>query len=306
MLGIALALLSAFSFSMNLALIRRGVSTATPGQAALITVVVGVPLFLAAAAVSGQLARAGEISTAGLVYLAAAGILHFVIGRYANYRALQAVGANMAQVVSTLSTPLGILLALVLLDEGVTLLMWAGILLLMFAPLAMVERPGARTPTPGGATVPQQQRFHPRMLEGYLWGAVASVGYGTSPLLIRAAVRDANVGLLGGAIAYAAAAIVLIAIMAAPARIRELRAADGTGLRLLLTGGVAVFLAQMFRFAALGIAPVAIVEPLIRVGAAFTVVISYFMNRAIERFGRGVYVGVALSVVGALMLAVGR
>lgn len=305
MLGIALALLSAFSFSMNMALIRRGVSTATPGQAALITVIVGVPLFLTAAAVSGQLARAGEISTAGLVYLAAAGIMHFVIGRYANYRALQAVGANMAQVVSTLSTPLGVVLALVLLDEGVTLLMWAGILLLIFAPLAMVERNSARMPTPSGATVPQQ-RFHPRMLEGYLWGAVASVGYGTSPLLIRAAVRDTNMGLLGGAIAYAAAAIVLIAIMAAPARIRELRAADRTGLRLMITGGVSVFLAQMFRFAALGVAPVAIVEPLIRAGAVFTVVISYFMNRTIERFGRGVYVGVALSVVGALTLAAGR
>jgi drug/metabolite transporter (DMT)-like permease len=299
MLGIALSLLSAFSFSMNMALIRRGVSTATPGQAALVTVVLGVPLFVAAAAVSGQLTRAGEMSTSGFAYLAGAGIMHFVIGRYANYRALQAVGANMAQVVSTLSVPLGILLAMVLLDEGVALLMWAGILLLVFAPVVMVDRRSAPSATPA-------QGFRPRMVEGYVWGAVASIGYGTSPLLIRAAVRDTSVGFLGGAIAYAAAALVLIAIMAMPARRRELRAIDRTGLRLLLTGGVAVFIAQLFRFAALGIAPVAIVEPLIRVGAAFTVVISYFMNRSIERFGAGVYAGVALSVLGAILLALGR
>lgn len=81
MLGAVLALLSAFSFSMNSVLVRRGVTQASASQGATITVLMGVPMFLAAALVTGQLFRVGELSGESLGLLAGAGLVHFVIGR---------------------------------------------------------------------------------------------------------------------------------------------------------------------------------------------------------------------------------
>ena len=59
--GALLSLLSAMSFSMNSMLVRRGMTAASASQGAFITVLIGVPLFLIASLISGQIFRAGDL-----------------------------------------------------------------------------------------------------------------------------------------------------------------------------------------------------------------------------------------------------
>src|SRR5574341_2141991 len=93
-LGIVFSLLSAASFGINEAMTRRGMQGASASQGLYITVTFGAPAFLFASIVTGQLAQAGGLSPLGLLWLAAAGIVHFLGGRYCNYRSIGAIGAN--------------------------------------------------------------------------------------------------------------------------------------------------------------------------------------------------------------------
>jgi uncharacterized membrane protein len=74
--------------------------------------------------------------------------------------------------------------------------------------------------------------------------------------------------------------------------------------RLFLSAGTFVFLAQMFRFMALAVAPVAVVTPLMRTGAVFTLIFSWTLNRHLEVINMRVVAGILLSVTGAVVLAV--
>ena len=95
MLGGFLALLSAATFALNNASVRRGVLTGSVLQGMAITVPIGVPLFFIAAAATGSLDAVGGFPIKAVLALAAAGILHFVWGRYCNYRAMRAIGTNL-------------------------------------------------------------------------------------------------------------------------------------------------------------------------------------------------------------------
>ena len=105
-LGVVFSLLSAASFGINEAMTRRGMQGASASQGLYITVTFGVPAFLLAAIVTGQFGQAaGVISPMGLVWLGAAGIVHFLGGRYCNYRSIGAIGANRSQPLRSTANP---------------------------------------------------------------------------------------------------------------------------------------------------------------------------------------------------------
>src|SRR6185436_11557797 len=111
--------------------------------------------------------------------LALAGVLHFVVGRYGNFRAAQAIGANLSGPVIQLSLAITLVLAVLVLKEPMTPLRILGIALLALAP--------AQPDTPAPA-------FKPRYAEGYAFSIMAALVYGVSPLLIRLAVIGGDLG----------------------------------------------------------------------------------------------------------------
>ena len=81
-----------------------------------ITVPLGVPLFVLACIAFGGLDSLAGFSRSSLSWLALAGIVHFVIGRYGNCRATQALGATLSVPLHQLSVPITVTLALIFLD----------------------------------------------------------------------------------------------------------------------------------------------------------------------------------------------
>ena len=307
MLGVVLALSSSFSFSLNGVMARRGLARAKASAGAFVTVLMGVPLFFIAALVTGQLFHAGEVSLNGYVLLAFAGILHFGIGRYFNYRGASAIGATRMAPAQALIVPYAIFIAWFFLDEPVTLIMGVGILMILVGPSIMVQRgprPAARPPQ-GGATEAKAETFQLRQVEGYSCALATIFCYGTSPILIRAALADLeNVSIFGGMVSYIAASLVLIATLAIPARRGLIREMNFSTIRLFLSAGVFAFLAQMFRFMALAVAPVAVVTPLQRTASMFTLFLSFALNRHLEVINLRVVLGIGFSVAGAALLAI--
>lgn len=326
MLGALLAVLSALSFAFSTITARRGVVGSSASFGLYITVILGVPLFGIAALVTGQFFDTFDLATEDMAMLAAAGVLHFLIGRYCNYRCIDAIGSNRAQPLQTTNTIYSVVVAVIVLNEVVTPLMGAGIALLVIGPMIMVERRRQSQPEPAAAraatapaAVPQSSgavstdaapprrnaATDPNYVEGYTFGLLSAAAYGTSPIMIRYALEDTGLGIAGGMVAYMAAAGVLILALAIPGRVRDLRGFSLKVVPMFSASAVAVFLAQLFRFAALAIAPVSLVTPLTRLGVVFVPTLSFVFNRNLESFSPRVLISIVLSGLGAVLLALG-
>ena len=309
--GALLSLASSFSFSVNAILVRRGIAGAggTASQGAFITVLLGVPFGFIAVVLTGQVLRFGEIAPMGYLLLLAAGVVHFGVGRYCNYRSVEAIGAARSGPIQGVVTPYSILMAVILLDEVVTLTMLFAIALVLLGPAVIIER-RPRTPAavpaqesgPGGPPAARNP-LEIRLLEGYTFAILAALAYGTSPILIRAALMDAaRTAAIGTFVAYSGAAAVLLATLVLPKRRALIGAINLRVMRLFGGAGLFVFLAQLLRFFALSLADVSVVNPLQRMANVFTVILTWMFNRSLETITLRVVIGVLVSFAGSALL----
>jgi drug/metabolite transporter (DMT)-like permease len=264
-------------------------------------------MFAVAALIAGQLTRIGDLSLSAFGYLTAAGAIHFVVGRYFNYQAIGMIGAARTAPVQALQIPYSIGVAIVFLGESITFWMLVGIALIMLGPVVMVER-RSRYPVPSGSTtapVQNESESPPqlRQVEGYLYAALSAVMYGTSPILIRAALEgESGLSVLGGLLSYSAAAVVLVASAVLPSQRTFIATMSLATFRVFFTAAVTIFLAQMLRFIALSLASVAVVATLQRSSAVFTLLFTWAINRDLELITWRLVASILISVAGAVLL----
>ncbi|MEA2937248.1 MAG: hypothetical protein QOC56_752 [Alphaproteobacteria bacterium] len=312
MLGSLLAVCSAATFAFNNASVRRGVLTGTVGQAMAITVPIGVPLFFIAALATGHLGMVAGFSPHALLALALAGILHFVWGRYCNYRATTAIGTNLVAPVQQVNLIVTLVLAVWLLGEQFTPLKILGIALILLGPtLTMRGRrqpPGERAVSPEKITAIDAEKppaFEPRYAEGYLFSLMSAIGYGLSPILVRVGLEGKGLGasFAGGLVAYCAATVVIALLLLWPGNLRNVLSIKRESAKWFTLSGVLVFLSQMFLYMAMAIAPVTVVSPMLRLSMLFRIYFSRLLNPQHEIFGGSVIAGTLVSLAGALALS---
>jgi drug/metabolite transporter (DMT)-like permease len=279
------------------------------------TILLGVPLFAIAALATGQLLRVDELSGEGYLLLGLAGIVHYVAGRFFNYAAIGAIGAARSSPIQSLALPYSVLVAYFTLDEGVTTGMAIGMAMILVGPAIIVERRSARVQVLAPETVvealpavePPPQQFELRQAEGYLFAFIAAISYGSSPVLIRAALEDASgLSILGGFVSYVAAAGLLLVALLLPQGRQLAGALQPTVIRAFFGAGFFVFLAQVLRFLALSLASVAVVTTLLRFAGLFTLLLSWLINRSLERITWRLVAGVLMSLAGAVLLVLTR
>ena len=305
-LGGILGLLAAATFAFNNAAARRGVLTGSVAQAIAITVPIGVPLFLVAASATGSLVIVAEFSPHALLYLASAGIIHFVWGRYCNYRATKAMGANLVGPVQQISLVLTLGLAIWVLGESLTPLRVIGILLVVLGPMLTLPGNGPRPATAPATATPGIPPFKANYAEGYLWSLLSAIGYGSSPILVTLGVAGKGLGgaLAGGVVSYSAATVVTAMILLRPGQIRHIVSIRPEAAKWFTLSGVLVCLSQMFLYMGYAVAPVSVVTPIQRLSIVLRIHASWLINREHEVFGGRVILGTVVSLLGALALTV--
>jgi drug/metabolite transporter (DMT)-like permease len=315
-LGSLLAVLSAFTFAFNNATLRRGVLSGSVIQALAITVPIGVPIFFVVALASGNLALLPSFPPEAMLWMAGVGLLHFIFGRYCNYRSTAAIGANLSAPVVQLSLVVALVLAVVVLREPLTPLRVVGILLVVLGPALTRRRSGkaeiARIPGADTASVTPtsdelaKPTFKPRYLEGYLFGLLAACAYGITPIMVRTSLEHGGAGssLIGGLISYGSGTAAVALFMLWPNNRRHALAVKPEAARWFAFSGVFVCLSQMFIYMAYAIAPVSAVTPLLQLQLIFRYMLSRILNPQHEVFGGGVILGTAVSLLGAVALSV--
>ncbi len=304
MLGAIFAILSAASFALNTAMARRGVISGTPIQAMAVTVPLGVVCFLPLAFLTGELMRLPQFPITATAWMAAVGVVHFVIGRYCNFRSNALAGVNLTAPVVQLQVVVTMIMAVVVLHEPCTALQMIGGALIILGSLITQQAP-ARTAAPAQAKS-DLPLFAPRYLAGYLFASLAAVSYGSTPVMARFALENTGpaTGILGGLISYVAATAVAALALVSPTIRNNVFSITRTNARWFTASGVFVAAAQGFFFAGVAVAPVMLVMPLLQLSLVFRMLFSTWLNPAHEIVGPLVLAGVAISVAGALMVSI--
>ncbi len=313
MIGPIFGILTGASFAVSGVVARRGVLYASALQGMYVTVLAGVPLFLIAGAVSGQMFRLSVFSGADWLLLTISGLTNMLIGRYCNYRAVRALGANGSTPLRSFAVLIAVVSAIVFLGEEMTTAKGFGIALLVIAPLLMLEGRSKAAPVPSGGAEPQSSEtpsktepvFVRRQAEGYFFGLATAVGYGSSPLLMRMALENTGMGVAGGLISYMTAAGAMLLILAIPGQLASVMGMNRAAIPWFAAGTVSSFMAHLFRYVAISLAPVTVVAPLVETNSLFTIAYSYALNRQTEVFNGRTIAAMLLSMVGAALLVSG-
>lgn len=299
MFGALLALASAAFFGLNNATVRRGVLKASALQGMAITVPLGVPIFLAFAFLMGGFRAMAAWGAMAWLWMALAGIAHFVVGRYGNYRATQALGSTLSTPVQQLSIPVALGLAFAFLGETVNAVNLAGIGLILAGPMVVSRRRQANT------EAAMKKGFTPEYGAGFAWGLVCAAGYGSSPLFIALGL-GAGGGLADGAagvlVSYVAATAAVAVMLAWAGGLGVLRGIDRGSGNWFLASTLLVAISHLFRYLALAVAPVSVVMPIQRLSVVFRVLFSGVINRDHEVFDLWVIASILIAVLGAVLL----
>jgi uncharacterized membrane protein len=323
-LGGFIALLSAATFAFNNASVRRGVITGSVLQAMAITVPIGLPISFLVALLTGSLAAVAGFSSRALVALSLSGIMHFVWGRYCNYRATRALGTNLVAPIQQINLIFTLLLAIWILGETLTPLRVLGIALVLLGPsFTLRPRDRARAPrvlAPLGADVArdgasvspddllvadQQPAFKPSYGEGYFWALLSATGYGLSPILVRLGLEGKGlaVSVAGNLVASLAATLVMGLFLLPPRQLRHALAVEREPAKWFTLSGILVAISQLFLYMAMSIAPVTVVSPINRLSILFRLYFSRLLNPQHEVFGGKVVLGTIVSLAGAVVLS---
>ncbi len=296
MLGAFLALIAAITFGLNNASIRRGVLTGTVFQALLVTVSLGIVMFLVPALVTGEIARIPNLSQQQLLCFSAAGVVHFVVGRYSNYGAVRALGANLAGGIIQLQILVSLIVAMIFLDERLTILKSLGIVMAVGASLITLY---GRSNSVENAAL----KFTPNYLEGFLLGILGGIAYGIGPVLVRSGLESPADSLIAGCVSYSSAFVVLLILLTAAGPRRQAFSIDRVAMRWFVLSGVAVNISQFFVYLALSMAPVTVVIPIVQLYTVFRLIFSWYLNRGYEIFDYRVVLGIVMALLGAVLLA---
>src|SRR5207302_10221578 len=110
---------------------RRGVVTGSVLQGMALTVPIGGLSFLVMTIAFGEVGQLVLFPTAAFAWLSCQGIVHFVIGRYCNYKSNQLMGVNLTAPVVQLQVPFAMMLAVLTLHEKFTVLQAIGSALML-------------------------------------------------------------------------------------------------------------------------------------------------------------------------------
>jgi len=306
MLGAIFAICSAATFALNNVAARRGVITGTPIQGMAVTIPVGLLGFVPMALLTGWVARFPHLGPISVAWMAGVGLLHFVFGRYCNYRANQAAGVNLTAPVIQLQVFVSVVLAVLILGEPCTLIQLAGGVVMVAGALLTQRQPMKPAAAAAAKKAVGAHVFVPHRTTGYTFATLAALAYGTSPIMARTALAhtDPLAGIFGGMIAYGAATAAMILFLVSPTLRRNLRALHRENMRWFLYSGVFVALAQGLFYSALAIAPIMLVAPLMQLSLVFRFGFANTLTPHHEVFGWHVILGSALSILGACAVSI--
>ncbi len=291
----AFAIVGALSHAFGALATRRAVikvPDATVGT--LLSVPIGVPFYLLILIVTGQISSIASFSWQSFVWLSAAGIIHFMIGRALSYNCVQLVGANASQIITRVSPLVTAFLGISVLSEQLTWELALGILLIVTGVVVIGLNPQVFR---SGHGIPSSIRR-----KAFLFGIGAGILWGISPILVKLGLQDSASPVAGVFISYSAATITLGISLLSQKRRAIALSMKREAIGFFCLAGLFAGTAQLMKYIALSTAPASVIVPIFSISPVFLLLLSFLFNRKIEVFNPLVITGTIAVVIGSILL----
>jgi len=295
MIGSFLAILSAISFSLNKIFLRRAVLNVSDASLGiLISVPTAVPLFFIILVFTGQLQTLFNFSWQGYLWMSLAGILHFVVGRSFNYKCVQVVGVNIANILSRSDIPVSVIIGVTLLHEPLSWQLLLGVLLIIFG----ITLAGLNTHVPNNSIGP----FTKIPARAYVFGFGCGLSWGIAPIFVKLGLDGSVPPVAGVFISFLAATAALsFSLTNRKRRSSLVNMPSRSALQFFIAGSLSS-MANLIRYLALDIAPASVVTPLVSITPVFGLFFAFLFNRDLEIFSKSVIIGTVTVVLGTILL----
>lgn len=295
--GALLAAVAAFGWAGQYVFIRLGTRTGSVTAAMLVSLACNVALVVPAVAVLHY--PDYGLTPASTAAFAGAGIAGSVLSRVAQFEATRTIGASRTAPVVSSTALVSALLAVVFLGETLTTVHLGGIVLIVGA-VAVISHETARD---DGAVDSLADAGAYLLLP-----VLAALALGVEPILLKLGFAAGTPTFVGLAVMLSAAAVGYAAFVAvrdgrpSPGAVRN---ADADGnLRWYLGAGVAGTLALVGYFAALAVAPVVVVVPILQAAPLLVVGLSaVLLPQGLERVTPRLVVAATAVVVGTVVVS---
>ena len=276
-----LALSAAFLGAGATILIRQGLRGSDPYTGFWVNVVVGAVASWIAVAVTGG---PGPVTGTGLAFFVLAGLVGTVAGRLLRFIAIERVGASVSAAIVNLNPLIATLLAIALLGERVTVPIVTGTIVITLGTV-LLSMSG------------QHLGFRTRLL---VYPLLSATCFGMVSILRKLGLGGAG-PIIGMALNVTTAAVAFGAFMLASGQ-RHALVSRGRPLAYFAAAGLMENSAVFLNLMALGMGTVSVVTPLYGTSPIFTLALSFFFLRGIERLTGRVVAGTALIVAGIYLL----
>lgn len=295
MIGSLFALLSAMCFALNAIFLRRAVIVVVDiSVGILISVSMAVPLLCLIIAFTGQIQSLLNFPWQGCLWLSLAGVFHFVIGRTFNYKCIQLVGANIANILSRSDILISVVIGVLVLREPLGWGLGIGVFLILTGI--------ALTGLNSQQTQQSYESLHRIPARAFVLGLGAGVSWGVAPIFVKLGLDGIGSPVAGAFISFAAATAVLsLSLLSQRAR-TAITETSARAAGLFFVAGLLSFSANFIRYIALKLAPASVVTPLASTVPVFVIIFSFAFNRRLEIFNVRVVIGAISVVIGTLFL----
>ena len=287
--GLIFALLTAMLLGASAIFLRRGVlQVGESFSAVLVVLFIGTLSSACMTFFFGDWVTLGNLSWQGYTLLTAAGVIHFVFGRFLSYTCIQFIGANRAAAIFKTQMFYAVFLGIVMLGEPLTGFLVAGVLLITAgATIASIQKRSEVTRVRG---------------IGVLAGFAGSFFWGISSVMVKPVITELGSSHAAIFVSFLAAFIFVVPFLLLNREWKRLLELRRESLIPFVLAGLCNSTAQLLRYAALNYSPVSLVVPIMATSAIFTLIFSYFFNRKIEVFTWRIFVGIVAAVVGTFSL----
>ena len=334
-MGVLLALLGAFSFSLMNVFVRNGVRPSDGDTGFLTTVLINVALYAVLMTVMVATGGLGQLEPAGVAWFVLAGLAATFFGRLALFGAISHIGAARGAAIKNATPLVAVGIALLVLGEELTHLAALGIALIAVALGLLVWESLTREGGPGtarsepvtealeseavadgwwGRTRSAADRTIAAMrapsrhtvLFGVALGVVAALSFGTGHVFRKLGMDVVPNALVGATIGATTALLASLAMSAARGRLGdELRSTFASHRPWVWAAGVAGTGGQLSFFAALAFAPVSHVSAVSGSETVLTVLCTAALARRPEAITLKIVVPAVLMFGGTALIGLG-
>lgn len=289
--GVALSLVGALTWATHYLLIRLGTDEGTVGDAVVVALICNLVVLVPPAIVLEYPDYDVTARSAALFTLA--GLTSGVLGRIAQYRSTDVVGASRTSPVVASAGLLSSLLAVAVLGESLTVPHLMGILLIVVG----VAVTSLETIDREAETVEQLRLLALPLL--------AALCYAVEPILVKRGLATGTSFPVGMAIMIVSAAVGYIGLRTARGGVFTRGVPRRREMGYFVAAGLAGAAAFVAYYAALDVAPVVVVMPVLQTTPLLVVVLSLlFIPQRLEHVTRRLVYAASLVVVGTTVVTV--